>query len=284
MFLIQKKLADFIFKIETDFMDDQQFRQLLSYLGFSWSGYRKVRKGVKKRISRHMQQLGCRNMAAYLKELDRDYQVRQRCEQLMTVSISRFFRDRNFWKTLEKKLLPDLIEKQPEKVKVWSAGCAGGDEVYSFMMVWDALKKKQMHMPQLEVLATDMNPEYLERARSGVYSAGSLKELSPQMRSLYFKKIGGKNFYAVEASIGHNVFWKIHHLLSDPPGSDFDIIFLRNNVLTYYEDRLKKATFKKVFESLVPKGLLIIGSHEALPLETEDLVRLAPHPFVFQKR
>lgn len=264
-------------------MDDQQFRQLLSYFGFSWSGYRKVRKGVKKRISRHMQQLGCRNMAAYLAALDLDPQTRQVCEQLMTVSISRFFRDRKFWQTFEKKLLPDLIENQPVKVKVWSAGCAGGDEVYSFMVVWDALKQKRTNMPQLEVLATDMNPEYLERARSGIYSAGSLKELSPEVQGLYFKKIAGKKLYAVKTSLGQGVNWEIHHLRSDPPGSGFNIIFLRNNILTYYADRLKKEAFKKILQSLEPRGLLIIGSHEILPFETDNLMRIASYPFVFIK-
>ncbi len=93
-------------------MDDQQFRQLLNLFGFSWKGYRKVRKGVKKRINRHMKELGCRNMAAYLAELEKEDEARQHCELLLTVSISRFFRDREFWRTLEKKLLPELIRKK----------------------------------------------------------------------------------------------------------------------------------------------------------------------------
>ncbi len=264
-------------------MDDQQFRQLLNYFGFSWSGYRKVRKGVKKRISRHMNQLGCRNMAAYLRKLDNDHQVRQKSELLMTVSVSRFLRDREFWRTLEKELLSDLVEKQTAKVKVWSAGCAGGDEVYSFKIVWESLKKIYMDLPKLELLATDMNPEHLNRARSGIYSGSSLKELSQELQSLYFKKIAGKNLYAVKALLGQGVVWKIHHLLSDPPDSNFEIIFLRNNVLTYYKDQLKREAFGKVLESLAPLGLLIIGSHEALPFDTTELVTVAPHPFVFRK-
>jgi chemotaxis protein methyltransferase CheR len=122
-------------------MDDQQFRQLLIHFQYSWAGYRKVRKGVKKRINRHMHQLGCRNMDAYLDKLDQSHKTRQACERLMTVSISRFFRDRQFWHTLEKKLLPELLESRAEKVKVWSAGCACGEEAYSFKIVWEGLKK-----------------------------------------------------------------------------------------------------------------------------------------------
>jgi len=72
-------------------MDDGQFRILLEYLQYSWTGYRKVRKGVKKRMQRHMQQLGCRNVMDYLKILDLEPGTRHECELLMTVSISRFF-------------------------------------------------------------------------------------------------------------------------------------------------------------------------------------------------
>ena len=265
-------------------MDDQQFRQLLNHFQYSWSGYRKVRKGVKKRINRHMHQLGCRNMGAYLAKLDQNHEVRQECERLMTVSISRFFRDRKFWHTLEKKLLPEILESRAGKIKVWSAGCACGEEAYSFKIVWEGLKKSYDNLPKLEVLATDINPVYLERARAGGYSAGSLKEVRKELISKYFHRRRSKNQYAIKTSLAKDVAFKIHYLLLDPPGSNFDVIFLRNNVLTYYEDRLKKNALSNVLESLAPSGLLVIGSHEVLPYAMHDLVRVAPHPFVFRKR
>ena len=265
-------------------MDDQQFRQLLNQFGFSWSGYRKVRKGVKKRINRHMKTLECHNMAAYLSKLDKDDELRYHSEILLTVSISRFFRDRKFWRTLEENLLPDLIEKNRERIKVWSAGCACGDEVYSFKIVWDCLKNSFAHLPELEVIATDMNPAYLDRARAGIYSFSSLKEVQQEFLSRFFQKIAGKNLYKVKASLGKDITWKRHHLLSASPGSDFNIIFLRHNVLTYYEDRLKQEVFRKVLDSLAPYGLLIIGSHEALPFDTKDLTGVTPYPYVFRKK
>lgn len=264
-------------------MDDQQFRQLLNRFGFSWKGYRKVRKGVKKRINRHMKELGCRDMAAYLAELEKEDESRRHCELLLTVSISRFFRDRKFWITLEKKLLPDLIRKKRKSIKVWTAGCASGEEVYSFRIVWDRLQKSIAQVPELEIVATDINPVYIDRARAGIYSPSSLKEVKEEFQTIYFRRKGVKKLYKVKASLGRDIRWKIHHLLSDPPALDFDIIFLRNNVLTYYEDRLKEEAFKKVLKSLAPDGLLIIGSHEELPFETEVLIGVAPHSFVFRK-
>lgn len=145
------------------------------------------------------------------------------------------------------------------------------------------LEKKYRDLPNLEFLATDLNPEHLNRARSGIYSGSSLKEVSTDLQSLYFEKIAGKNLYAVKAVLGQGVVWQIHHLLSDPPDSNFNIIFLRNNVLTYYKEQLKKEAFKKVLESLAPSGLLIIGSHEALPHKTTDLDAASQHPFVYRK-
>ena len=72
-------------------MNDQQFHQLLDRFGLSQAGYKKVRKGVKKRISRHMQQLRCRNIIDYINTLDKDDEAKKECELLLTVSISRFF-------------------------------------------------------------------------------------------------------------------------------------------------------------------------------------------------
>ncbi|MCK5194014.1 MAG: hypothetical protein KAQ71_09405 [Desulfobulbaceae bacterium] len=264
-------------------MDDRQFRQLLNRFGFSWSGYRKVRKGVKKRIKRHMISLECHNIAAYLAELDKSDEVRKECELLLTVSISRFYRDREFWQALEKKFLPELIKRKIERIRIWSAGCACGDEVYSLKIVWDCLKNSFEDLPKIEVIATDMNPDYIDRAREGIYSSSSLKELKKEFQSKYFKKKKGKKLFEVNDSLKKDVIWKIHHLLSDPPGSEFDIIFLRNNILTYYEDQLKKKAFRKVLDSLAPYGLLIVGSHESLPFETTDLIGVAPYLFVFRK-
>jgi chemotaxis protein methyltransferase CheR len=264
-------------------MNDQQFRQLLNRYEFSWAGYRKVRKGVKKRIYRYMKSIECYTMADFLIEIDRNNEVRDHCERLMTVSISRFFRDRGFWKGLKEHILQEFMNVGRKKVRFWSAGCASGEEVYSFKIIWDCMSNTYLPVPDLEVLATDINPIYLERARSGIYSPSSLKEVTKEVQSRYFKQKGGKKLFEVKASLKKGIAWKNHHLLSDPPGLDFDIIFLRNNVLTYYKERLKKRAFNNVLKSLAPCGILVLGSHETIPFETSDLTGVEPYPYVFRK-
>ena len=264
-------------------MNDQQFRQLLNRYEFSWTGYRKVRKGVKKRIHRYMKSIECSNMTAFLAELDKNDEVRHQCELLMTVSISRFFRDRGFWQGLKEHILPEFMDVDRKKIKFWSAGCACGEEVYSFKIIWTLLSNSYLHVQDLEVLATDINPIYLERARSGIYPPSSLKEVTKEIQSRYFKQKGGKKLFEVKATLKKGIIWKNHHLLSDPPGLNFDIIFLRNNVLTYYEEELKKKAFRKVLDCLAPNGFLVIGCHEKVPFETTDLIGVEPHPYVFRK-
>ncbi|MFW6332707.1 MAG: hypothetical protein ACOC23_05345, partial [Thermodesulfobacteriota bacterium] len=102
-------------------MDDPQFRMLLDHFERPWKGYRKVRKGVKKRISRHMQEIGTRNMAAYLDRVEEDPSVRRECLRRMTVSISRFFREKQLWKVLRDRVLPELAGRGIETLRVWSA-------------------------------------------------------------------------------------------------------------------------------------------------------------------
>jgi chemotaxis protein methyltransferase CheR len=168
-----------------------------------------------------MHQLGCQSVAAYLYKLEKSHGTRDECERLMTVSISRFFRDRKLWEILQKEILPGLIEKHRQKLFVWSAGCASGEEVYSLKILWNALKESIPHLQELEITATDLNPVYLERARAGVYPSSSLKEVPEQIRSAYFRA-QGKGLYALTPSLQKGIIWQTQHLLSDPPGALID--------------------------------------------------------------
>jgi len=264
-------------------MEDQQFRQLLDYFGLSWRGYRRVRKGVKKRISRHMSDLGCHNMATYLIELATNEKVRHICERLMTVSISRFFRDKKLWEILQNKIIPQLIERPQEKINVWVAGCASGEEVYSLRIIWEDLRSTYLHLPSMEITATDLNPQYLERAWAGGYPSSSLKELPEKLRSRYFHKQAEKKLYLVKALLKDGIVWQNHNLLNDLPGGQFDLIFLRNNLLTYYNDVIKMSALKKVTDSLSDSGFLIIGSHEKLPFDNRSVFSMVQLPYMFRK-
>jgi len=266
-------------------IDDQEFRKLLHHLSLLWKGYRKVRKGVKKRVRRHMRLLGCQDVESYLLKMDEKKEIRRECERLMAVSISLFFRDQRLWEVLQTEVMPLLLKRHMGKINVWCAGCASGEEVYSLKIVWDGLTGPRDINRKLEIIASDINPVNLQRAREGVYPSTSLKETSEQVKIRYFVSQGDNGPHAVGSFLKRGIIWKTHNLLSDlPPRPCFHIIFLRNNLLTYYKDDLKKETLKKFLRCLSQNGFLIIGSNEELPLDYHELLPFGSLPYVYQKR
>ncbi|MFO8085587.1 MAG: CheR family methyltransferase [Desulfobacterales bacterium] len=246
-------------------MDDTSLNRLLEYFNLSWKGYRKVRKGVKKRIARHMQMLEQNRMEDYLEMIRQDEEARKICFQLLSVSISRFFRDKYLWNSLETDIIPTLITDFPNetKFKVWSCGCARGEEVYSFLMVWKNCKNSGYKIPDIEIFATDMNPEYLEMAKKGVYELRSLKELPEFFIEKFFMKVRGKKSYRIHFGLKEKVIFKCHDFIKESsPLRKFHIIFVRNNLLTYYNPPLRDNTLEKIIAALLPGGALVVGSHE----------------------
>ncbi len=250
-------------------MDDSRFAQLLDFMNASWRGYRKVRKGVKKRISRHMQELDCRSMDHYIERLGADEKAQAECKRLMGVSISRFFRDRRLWDILEERVLPEIVKQGRNPLNIWFAGCAGGEEVYSFRILWEKFSGGLENSPELSILATDLNPEYLERARAGIYPAGALHEADETILARWFVK-HGKNRFAVDGSLQEDVCWKVYdHLEGSPPEQDpeecLDIVFLRNSILTYYPQEAFCEPLGRITAAIAPSGFLVIGAKEAIP-------------------
>jgi len=258
-------------------VDDNQFQQLLERLGLAWPGYRKVRKGVKKRLVRHMQELGCQRIDTYLDLVSRNADVRSECLQRMTVSISRFYRDRKLWSDLMAVILPEILADRRGPVRVWSAGCARGEEIYSFRILWESLRQQRKDLPALELIATDMVPDYLVQARCGSYAAASVKDVPGDLLdTCFYRKKGGRR-YEIKPFLKSGVRWVLRDLLDDPPGDGFDLIFLRNNLLTYYLDPLKIPALHRIVDSLASEGWLIIGSHERIP---DGFPAIARHPSI----
>jgi chemotaxis protein methyltransferase CheR len=264
-------------------MNDTQFRRLLDHLGLSWQEYRKVRKGVIRRLTRHMRELGIRDVDNYLARIKSSQDIRMETRRLLTVSISRFFRDRPLWEIIHGKLLPEIMSRRPERVIVWSAGCALGQEVYSFKMLWHLLGDAKCPLPPLSVIATDMNQEYLDLAVSGIYDEHAIKGVPEDCLERFFRYDQGR--YKITEALKQDISWHLHDLMdASPMNGPFQMIFLRNNLFTYYKEEFHEGPLRRLTETLTPGGYLIIGAREHLPFADLKLVIIDGYAGIFQKR
>jgi chemotaxis protein methyltransferase CheR len=133
------------------------------------------------------------------------------------------------------------------------------------------------------MVATDIHAGYIEKARAGVYSKSSLKDVQPEIQEHYFDVRKSGNLFAIRAAYKEGIDWLVQDIFSNPPGSAFDIIFLRSNLLTYYRAHLKIEGLKNVLKTLAPNGWLIVGSHEKLPAGVSNMQRHNSIPWAYRQ-
>jgi chemotaxis protein methyltransferase CheR len=263
-------------------LSDDEFRRLLEHLDRPWEGFRKVRKGVKKRVRRHMQMAGCTGIDTYLDLLKGNAEAFNECQRCLTVTISRFFRDRRLWDHLRSRVLPGLIKRYPDRLAAWSAGCANGEEPYTLAMVWEELAAPLTPAPTLEILATDAEPACILRAETGRYPQSSFKEMPEGIMNRWFRRVPGGRQRQIDAYLRRRVRWQVRHLLEDPPTGRFQLILLRNNLLTYYRGPEMIAALERITAALTKGGALVVGSHERPPSLKAALARDAECPWIYR--
>jgi chemotaxis protein methyltransferase CheR len=175
----------------------------------------------------------------------------------MTINVTEFFRNRQRWSILEKKILPALLKTPKRPFRVWSAACSTGEEPYSLSM----LLSNFLDPREYSILATDLDEVVLNRAQSGIFSEKTLKGLEQSEILRYFKR--EKNFYRVNEAIQKPISFKKHNLLSDPYETGFDLIVCRN-VMIYFTEEAKALLYSRFSEALKDKGVLFVGSTEQI--------------------
>jgi chemotaxis protein methyltransferase CheR len=226
----------------------------LPQLRLRWQGFRKVRRQVCRRVSKRIAELGLSEPGAY-----RAYLVGNREEWnvlagLCRITISRFWRDRASFEALRDEILPELAPH----VSAWSIGCASGEEPYSLVLA-AAEAPVEIH-----VLATDLDPILLERARRARYPGSSLRELPADLRRRAFEDGGLRPEYR------EPVDFLRHDVRDGAPGGPFDLALCRNLVFTYFADELQLEVGHRLAASLRAGGALVVGAHEDLPKELDE--------------
>ena len=183
----------------------------------------------------------------------------------LLIGVTNFFRDPEVWKKLGEEILPEMLEKLPNNyaLRAWVPACSTGEEAYSLAIVFkEALAKVKNHRNlSLQIFATDLDTDSIEKARKGVFLPNIVADVSPERISQFF--IGDNEGYRVNAAIREMVVFAPQNVIKDPPFTKLDILTCRN-MLIYMEAELQNKLMALFNYSLNPGGIMILGSAETL--------------------
>jgi len=241
-------------------------QEALPEAGLRWAGFRKVRGLVCKRLGKRCAELGLADLAAYRAYVKLHPPEWHKLEEMCRIPISRFYRDRAVFTSLERDVLPALaaeaIAQGRHELRCWSACCASGEEPYTLFILWHLRLAPAFPGLELRIVATDIDPTMLHRARIGCYRASSIKDLPEDLMRAAFERSGEQ--YCVRTAF-RTVDFVQQDIRESIPDGPFDFILCRNAVLTYFLLAEQQKIMKRLIARLEPGGALVIGLHEALP-------------------
>ncbi|PTQ96983.1 chemotaxis protein methyltransferase CheR [Mucilaginibacter yixingensis] len=228
--------------------------------GFDFSEYSKA--SLRRRLVRIMQ---FKKLHFYdLKhKLVNDPQFFQEFLEEITVNVTEMFRDPAFYRALNAQVLPYLSSYQ--HIKIWSAGCSSGEEVYSLAIL---LHEAGLHHKSF-IYGTDINTEVLKEARMGIYS---LRKIKSYAENYHFAGLPGSitdhftmmyDAATIHSELKQNTLFSVHNLISDTIFNEFQMISCRN-VFIYFESELQEKVLDLFYRSLCPLGFLCLGNKETI--------------------
>jgi chemotaxis protein methyltransferase CheR len=239
----------------------------LPRLGLRWEGFRNVRGQVCKRIRRRISKLGLGDMAAYRACLTADPAEWRILDDLCVVTISRFYRDRVVWDLLRDEVLPVAAQAaraaRDEQLRCWSVGCASGEEGYTLSILWSLSVAERYPGLRIQVVATDVEEQVLERARAATYVAGTLRDLPDGLLEPAFERRGES--FALRERFRDAVELRRQDVRRELPDEVFRLILCRNVVFTYFDEALQRETLARLLTRLAAGGAFLVGQHERLP-------------------
>jgi two-component system, chemotaxis family, CheB/CheR fusion protein len=218
---------------------------------------------LRRRIERRLQVHQLPSMGAYLTYLQNNPAELVQLYSELLIGVTEFFRDPQVWLDLSAQVTTELLKADPRKnIRAWVLGCSTGEEAYSLaMLLREAQDTIGLARQEVQIYATDLNPEAIKVARKGWYSASATAHLSAPRRDRFFKPQNGG--FLVQPEIRSMVMFAKHDVTTDPPFTQLDLLLCRN-VLIYFNATLQRRLIPLFHFSLRSGGLLLLGSAESI--------------------
>jgi two-component system CheB/CheR fusion protein len=226
---------------------------------FDFTGYK--RATLDRRIRRRMQHLGIDTHEKYVEYLEVHPDEFEPLFDTMLINVTSFFRDPEVWDVLRVEVVPRLVERSRavgRTIRVWSAGCATGEEAYSAVMLFAELLGTAGISDRVKVYATDVDDGALELARQAVYTDQALEHVPDDAKRYFTKAPRG---HAVDPEVRRAVIFGHHDLLQDAPISRVDLLLCRNTLM-YFNADVQARLLSRLHYSLADDGILVLGRVE----------------------
>jgi chemotaxis methyl-accepting protein methylase/chemotaxis response regulator CheB len=255
---------------------------LRSHTGHDFTLYR--RSTLHRRVERRMAVHKVGKIGGYIRYLQANPQELDILFKELLIGVTSFFRDPAAWQQLAKRALPALLTSRAATgtLRAWVAGCSTGEEAYTLAIVlFEALRKiKSPRHISIQIYATDLDKEAIDKARQGLFRENIAADVSPARLARFFiKQEGG---YRVNKEVRATVVFAQQNLIMDPPFTKLDILCCRN-LLIYLTPELQKKIFPLFHYSLNPRGVLFLGSAESIGGSAKMFTPLALKERIFQR-
>jgi two-component system CheB/CheR fusion protein len=251
--------------------------------GHDFSQYKK--NTTYRRIERRMAIHQIARIATYVRFLQENSQEVELLFKELLIGVTSFFRDPAAWQQLQEDAIPALMAARPAGgvIRAWSAACSTGEEAYSltiaFKETMERLKPKDKFT--LQIFATDLDRDAIDKARQGFYPANITADVSPERLRRFF--IQEENGYRVGKEIREVVTFATQNVIMDPPFTKLDILICRN-LLIYLEPELQKKLLPLFHYSLNNDGVLFLGNAETISTFTDLFSPLHAKSRLFRRR
>ena len=236
---------------------------LRNQTGHDFSQYKK--NTIYRRIERRMGIHEIEKISDYVRYLQENPNEIEQLFNELLIGVTSFFRDPEAWESIKKEGIPYVLASRPSGgiIRAWIAGCSTGEEAYSLAIVFREVLATIKHTGifKLQIFATDLDKNAIEKARAGIYPPNITADVSPDRLKQYFEK--DDRGYKITREIRESIVFAPHNVIMDPPFSKLDILVCRN-LLIYMEQDLQKKMMQLFHYSLKPGGILFLGSAETV--------------------